>query len=89
MADGTYSPKVYRKQGGDEIVVADDGIIRVESGGSILMESGGFIGPSTATGPAASIAQTTTTAVAISATGVSIINAILTALAGARILTAT
>lgn len=35
MADGTYMPKVYRKQGGDEFVVASGGKINVESGGQI------------------------------------------------------
>jgi len=35
MADTTYQPKVYRKQGGDELVVADGGKITVESGGEI------------------------------------------------------
>ncbi len=35
MADATYQSKVYRKQGGDEIVVADGGKITVESGGEI------------------------------------------------------
>lgn len=35
MADGTYMPKVYRKQGGDEFVVASGGKITVESGGSV------------------------------------------------------
>ena len=35
MADLTYQPKVYRKQGGDELVVADGGKITVESGGEI------------------------------------------------------
>jgi hypothetical protein len=43
MADTTYQPKVYRKQGGDELVVADGGIIRVESGGSIISESGAIM----------------------------------------------
>ncbi len=81
MADATYSPKVYRKQGGDELVIASGGFVRVESGG--------IIAAGAATTAAAAIAQTTTTAVAISATGVSIINAILTALAGVGILTAT
>lgn len=33
--DQTYQAKVYRKQGGDEIVVADGGKITVESGGEI------------------------------------------------------
>lgn len=35
MSDQTYQAKVYRKQGGDEIVVADGGKITVESGGEI------------------------------------------------------
>jgi ABC-type iron transport system FetAB permease component len=35
MSDATYRPKVYRKQGGDELVVASGGVITVESGGSI------------------------------------------------------
>jgi hypothetical protein len=36
MVDATYSPKVYRKQGGDELVVASGGLITVEAGGSIV-----------------------------------------------------
>ena len=35
MADTTYTPKVYRKQGGDELVVADGGRVTIESGGFI------------------------------------------------------
>lgn len=35
MADETYGPKVYLKQGGDELVVASGGKITVESGGAI------------------------------------------------------
>ena len=35
MVDGTYQPKVYRKQGGNELVVASGGAITVEPGGSI------------------------------------------------------
>jgi hypothetical protein len=31
----SYTPKVYRKQGGDELVVANGGKITIESGGSI------------------------------------------------------
>ncbi|MBF8255140.1 MAG: hypothetical protein HW375_47 [Anaerolineales bacterium] len=37
MADGTYGPKVYRKQGGDEQVVASGGKITVEDGGAIVI----------------------------------------------------
>ena len=35
MADGTYSPKVYRKNGGDTLVVAAGGAIEIEPGGTI------------------------------------------------------
>ena len=35
MADGTYKSKVYRKQGGDEMVVASGGVLNVETGGLI------------------------------------------------------
>jgi len=35
MADGTYTPKVYRRQGGSALVVA--------SGGKALIESGGHL----------------------------------------------
>lgn len=55
MADPTYQPKVYRKQGGDELVVADDGLITVESGGKIMIGAveltiaGAAIGDITAT----------------------------------------
>lgn len=33
----TYQPKVYRKQGGNELVVASGGAITVESGGSLTV----------------------------------------------------
>lgn len=35
MADKSYQPKCYRKQGGDEWVIANGGKITVESGGQI------------------------------------------------------
>lgn len=35
MADASYAPKTYRKQGGDELIVASGGVIRVESGGTL------------------------------------------------------
>jgi len=41
--DASYLPKVYRKQGGDEMVIADGGKITVESGGSIVAESGAIM----------------------------------------------
>lgn len=37
MTDGTYQPKVYRKQGGNELVVASGGAITVESGGALTV----------------------------------------------------
>lgn len=37
MADATYQPKVYRKQGGDELVVASGGTITVEDGGILAL----------------------------------------------------
>jgi hypothetical protein len=36
MADNTYMPKVYRKQGGDVLVIAAGGQILAEPGGSIM-----------------------------------------------------
>lgn len=35
MADGTYSPKVYKQQGGDILVVKSGGEIKIEGGGKI------------------------------------------------------
>ena len=40
MSDSTYSPKTYRKDGGDTYVVADGGKIVIESGGTLEAESG-------------------------------------------------
>jgi hypothetical protein len=40
MADGSYMPKVYRKQGGDELVVASGGVITMEAGGTIADANG-------------------------------------------------
>ena len=44
MADATYQPKVYRRQGGNVFVVASTGQVLVESGGGIEVDSGGRIG---------------------------------------------
>lgn len=38
MPDPNYQPKTYRKQGGDEFVVADGGTITVENGGSLVVK---------------------------------------------------
>ncbi len=40
VQDANVQPKTYHKQPGDEYVIADGGIIRVESGGAITLESG-------------------------------------------------
>ncbi|MGD9879019.1 MAG: hypothetical protein AB7E70_21020 [Hyphomicrobiaceae bacterium] len=38
MADATYQPKVYRKGGGDTLVVASGGSIEIESGGTLNID---------------------------------------------------
>lgn len=38
MTDNTYQTKVYRKQGGDTLVVASGGLIEVETGGTITVD---------------------------------------------------
>lgn len=38
MADATYSPLVYSKQGGSQLVVASGGQINIESGGKITAD---------------------------------------------------
>lgn len=40
MADATYQPKVYRKSGGDEEIVASGGTLTVESGGTLDVSAG-------------------------------------------------
>lgn len=37
MADASYTPKVYMKQGGDDLVVANGGTLDVESGGALKL----------------------------------------------------
>jgi len=39
----SYAPKVYRKQGGDELVVADGGKITIESGGEIAVAGDTYV----------------------------------------------
>lgn len=43
MADATYGPLVYRKQGSTEFVVASSGLVTVEDGGKLNVDSGGEI----------------------------------------------
>jgi len=38
MADASYVPKVYIKQGGEELVVASGGKINVEAGGVVAVD---------------------------------------------------
>ncbi|MBR1230213.1 hypothetical protein JQ600_35550 [Bradyrhizobium sp. AUGA SZCCT0176] len=52
MVDATYQPLVYRKQGGNELVVASGGVITVETGGSIIAN-----GVEVANGQTATIAE--------------------------------
>ncbi len=40
MSDATYTPKVYKKAGGDTLVVASGGILTLESGAVITPETG-------------------------------------------------
>ncbi len=35
MADPSYRPKVYKKQGGEELVIASGGKLVIESGGVV------------------------------------------------------
>jgi len=65
----TYQPKTYRKQGGDELVVASSGKITVESGGQIDIESGGYLAKPIQT------LTTTQTATAVTNYGVSYLSA--------------
>ena len=53
MSDSTYQAKVYEKQGGDEIVVANGGKITVEAGGEIDVSAGTLTPGTTAIADAA------------------------------------
>lgn len=72
MADATYQPKIYRKQGGNILVVASTGQITVESGGGINIESGGNITIDDG-GQIVQPVVSETTAAALSNSGVSVI----------------
>ena len=74
MPDGTYQPKVYRKQGGDEQVVASGGTLTLEAGATLsaavaLKSSSPSGGVGYATGAGAAVTQLTnrTTGVTINA----------------------
>jgi len=52
MADATYSPKVYKNNGGDKQVVASGGVLDIESGGALQI-AGTDVTAVLATAPAA------------------------------------
>ena len=54
MADATYQPKVYRKHGAEELVVASGGTLTVESGGTITL-TGATVNQAAASVTAASL----------------------------------
>lgn len=43
MANDSYGPLVYHKQGSTELVIASSGLLTVEDGGEITLESGGHL----------------------------------------------
>jgi len=65
MADSSYQPKVYRRQGGDEQVVASGGTLTIESGGVIAVAEVGGLKIGGANVGVATIADVTATAAEI------------------------
>ena len=64
MVDTSYQPKTYRKQGGDEFVVASGGALTIEEGATLtsavgLRSSGAASGIGYATGAGAAVTQIT------------------------------
>lgn len=53
----SYNAKVYRKQGGNEQVIADGGTLTVESGGTVTIEAGATLTDSRLLASAASAAD--------------------------------
>jgi hypothetical protein len=76
MADATYQPKFYRKEGGDTAVVASGGSIDVESGGTITNDGT----------QASHIADVSVTTVAWTTGDKAKVNSILAAMEGVGIL---
>jgi len=54
----TYQPKVYKKQGGAEMVVASGGTLTLESGSTLTIASGASISDSSISGNVAVAAAT-------------------------------
>lgn len=57
----SYQPKVYRKQGGDELVVASGGTVSIESGGALKVNNANVA-------PSARIVVSTATALSLTVT---------------------
>ncbi len=77
MADSSYSPKVYMRQGGDALVIAQGGVIKIETGGAIVPNSGT---------KASTIADVSTATVAWTTAEKGRFNSVLAALEGVGIL---
>lgn len=94
MSDNTVEPKVYKTDGGNTLVVANGGVIKVETGGKIVPNSGtqaAVIAAITATAneQTASYVQTDAQSVADTANAnKAAVNAIITALTNAGIIAA-
>jgi len=73
----SYNAKVYQKQGGEQLVVASGGSIKIETGGSIVPNSGT---------QATAISDVPTAGSAAAADNATAINSILAALRGAGII---
>jgi len=73
----SYNTKVYLKQGGEELVVASGGEIKVETGGAIVPNSGT---------QATAISDVATAGSATAAANATAINSILAALRGVGII---
>lgn len=77
MADNSYSPKVYLRQGGDGLVIASGGVIKVESGGKIVPNSGT---------QAAAVTAVATTTIAWTTAEKGRVNSLITALTNIGVL---
>jgi len=90
MADTTYQPKTYRKDGGDTHVIASGGVLDVESGGALKI-AGVQVTPSAAElnkadGINATAYQTVTEEVLFTEEGAGVYTGTIALPAGARII---
>jgi hypothetical protein len=91
MPEASYAPKVYMKQGGDELVVASGGKVNIESGGIIAddgVQASAIVSLTDSTGGTAgdTVNDTTSSVKDDIASLAAKINAILAALRGAGII---